>query len=134
MKRMAVLFACVLLFFTPVQAHDLNAAEEHVLAVYIAAQTETAPYAVQLAMAAALLNRLTDTRYPDSVSGILSAARYGVVRRGEMYDRALSAVRTAAAGMDITDGATEWARAGTADGERMLVTFRAAGWVFGFRG
>ncbi len=126
----AVLVA-VLLAGAPVRAYEPNAAEETALAEFIALRTGDAPYAVKLAMAAALLNRVEDSRYPETVSGVLSAAGYKGARHTAAYDAALSAVRTAAAGMDVTDGATAWARAGSADAARLHVTFSAAGWVFG---
>ncbi len=137
MKRnFLILLLCVALLTPAVQAADvsLNAAEEKLLTEFILAEAEDAPYAVHLAMAAALLNRLTDARYPDTVSTVVSAAGYRGARHTASYDLVLSAVRTAAAGMDITNGATAWAREGTDEGARILATFRAAGWVFGTEG
>lgn len=121
---------CAVLFTLPVHAAP-NAAEERIIAEYIAAKTEDAPYAVRLAMAAAILNRLSDERFPDTVSGILSAVGYSPARHTKAYESALSAVRTAAAGLDITDGAVLWAHADSADAMKMRVTFSVADWVFG---
>ena len=101
------------------------------MAEFIAIETEDAPYAVKLAMAAALLNRLEDSRYPETISGILEAAGYRSVRHTASYGAALSAVRAAAMGMDVTNGARVWAREGSAAALEMIVTFSAAGWVFG---
>ena len=130
-RRAITILLCILMLIPVVEAADLNAAEERILAQFIAAEAEDAPYAVHLAMAAALLNRLADNRYPDTVSGILSTAGYRTARRTPAYDSALSAVRTAAAGMDFTDGATVWARSNTEKAAAIRVTFSAAGWVFG---
>lgn len=130
-KIVSAILIAVLLIGVPVRAYEPNAAEECVLAEFIAAKTGDAPYAVKLAMAAAILNRVDDSRYPETVSGVLSALGYRTVRRTEAYGAALSAVRTAAAGMDITEGATAWAREGSVEAALMRVTFSAAGWVFG---
>ncbi len=127
---MALLLTAVL-FSAPVSATVPNAAEESIMAEYILSRASDAPYAVHLAMAAALLNRLSDERYPDTVSGVLRAAGYTKVRHTKAYQSALSAVRTAAAGLDITDGAVMWARENTADAAGMHVLFSIAGWVFG---
>ena len=96
-----------------------------------AGEAEGAPYAVHLAMAAALLNRLEDDRYPDTVSGVLSLAGYRTRRHTASYDFARSAVRAAAEGMDITGGATEWAKADTKKAARLTETFRVEDFVFG---
>lgn len=101
------------------------------MAEYIAAKTEDAPYAIRLAMAAAILNRLSDARFPDTISGIVSAAGYAPTRHTKAYESALSAVRTAAAGVDITDGAVVWAHTDSAEASAIRVTFSASGWVFG---
>ena len=135
-RKLLILLLCVILLTSAVQAADvsLNAAEEQLLAEFILAEAEDAPYAVHLAIAAALLNRLTDARYPDTVSTVVSAAGYRAVRHTASYDLALSAVRTAAAGMDITNGATAWAREGTESAALIHRTFSAALWVFGVEG
>ena len=128
------LLLSVVLFAVPVSAVYPNAAEEIVLAEYIAGEADGEPYAVHLAMAAALLNRLTDPRYPDTVSGVLSLLGYRTRRHTESYVFARSAVRAAAEGMDITGGATAWAKADTEKAARLTETFRVEDFVFGREG
>ena len=124
----------VVLFTVPVAAVYPNAAEEIILAEYIAGEAEDAPYAVHLAMAAALLNRLTDPQYPDTVSGVLSLLGYRTRRHGASFSFARSAVRAAAEGMDITGGATAWAKVNTEEAARLTETFRVEDFVFGREG
>ncbi len=112
-------------------APPLNAGEAAALADYIAGEAGEAPYAVQLAMAATLLNQRKDERYPDTVSGILTVAGYRCRRSGPIPDGARSAVWAAAEGMDITGGATAWARAGTAEGAGLFGAFALGDFVFG---
>ncbi|MGM9652257.1 MAG: cell wall hydrolase [Eubacteriales bacterium] len=110
----------------------LNAAEEAALARFCAAETEGEPYVCRLCVAAAMLNRLGDARYPDTVSGILlDAGACFAPGTSKACRRALCAVQTAAFGMDPSGGATEWARAGTARAARLHVLYSAGNMVFG---
>lgn len=112
----------------PVSA-SLNPAEMAAMAEYVAVKTEGEPYAVRLALSAVLLNRLEDPRYPDTVSGILAAEGYRSIRRSREYSSARAALRAAAEGMDITDGAVEWAYRGKPAGVVPRLTLGE--WVFG---
>lgn len=110
----------------------LNAAEEAALARFCAAAAEGEPFACRLAVAAAMLNRLADPRFPDTVSGILAAAGFSAPKRTQKaYNEALWAVRAAAMGADPTGGAVLWARSDTAAAARIDETFCAGNLVFG---
>ena len=136
-RRCAAALLAALLFAAPAvvsaQAQTgPNAAEEVALAEFIAAKTGAdVPYGVRLAMAAALLNRLADARYPATVSAILAAEDYRAARHGAAFESARSAVRAATEGMDITNGASAWARAGTRAAAQIYPHLHIAGWVFG---
>lgn len=130
-KAAAALLAVLCLAARPVPAAaaDLNPAEISAMADYIAVKTETAPYAVRLALAATLLNQLEDPRYPDTVSGILAREGYRAARRSSAYPSARAALRAAMEGLDITGGATAWAKRGTPRGITPSLTLGE--WVFG---
>lgn len=133
MRRTAMLAAMLFCMAgaLPARAAEvrLNAAEEAALAQFCAAEAAGEPFVCRLGVAAAMLNRLSDARYPDTVSGILAEAG-GVRGRvgGDAYRRALSAVQAAELGMDPTGGALLWARAGSS---RFPVSFAAGGMEFG---
>lgn len=131
LQKIFAFFLAVLFLALPaaVSAAELNAAEQAAMADYIAVRTEGESYAVRLALAAVLLNRLEDPRYPDTVSGILSVEGYRALRRSSAYPSARAALRAAMEGLDITDGATAWARRGTPAGVRVHLTIGE--WVFG---
>ena len=131
--RILSLMLAAWLLAVPVSAASPNAAEEAAMAQFIAVQADGESYAVRLAMAAVLLNRLGDPRFPDTVSGILEMAGYAAGWPSEGYRISLSAVRAAAEGMDPTDGAVAWARRGTAEAAGIRTTFAVGDWVFGTR-
>lgn len=131
MQRIFALILTAAILTVPVSAAHPNKAEEVILSEFIASETEGDPFVVRLCMAAAILNRLDDPSYPSTVSGILSVLGYRACRHTRDYDSALSAIRYAREGMDITGGATAWAKEGTADAARLTVTFRVEDWVFG---
>ena len=110
----------------------LNAAQEAALARFCAVEAAGEPLICRVGIAAAMLNRLSDSRYPDTVSGILSGAGFcgGRVPR-ELYEEALRAVRMAELGVDPTHGATVWAHRGTARESEISVTLAAGRLVFG---
>ena len=130
----AVLLFCALLFLPRASCAEitLNAAEEDIAARFCAAEARGEPMLCQMGVAAALFNRLTDSRYPDTLSGNLTTAGFAMSPvKPKEYEYALWAVRCAAAGMDPTGGATEWARAGTPAAARLTVTLKAGNMVFG---
>lgn len=129
--KIAAAFLAVLVVTSPasVSAAELNAAQMAAMAEYIAYRTEGESYAVRLALAAVLLNRLEDPGYPDTVSGILSMEGYRAIRRSRDYGSARAALRAAMEGLDITDGAVLWAKRGTPAGVRAHLTIGE--WVFG---
>ncbi len=129
MRKTAAAVVLLGMLLMPVSAAELNPAEMTAMAEYIAVKTEGEPYAVRLALAAVLLNQLEDPRYPDTVSGILAAEGYRSIRRSREYASARSALRAALEGMDITDGAVEWAYRGTPAGVVPHLTLGE--WVFG---
>ena len=111
----------------------LNPAEEAAVARYCAFLTKKEPFACQMAIAAVLLNRLADKRYPDTVSGVLSDAGFSAMPvRDEELEGAKWAVRAVQLGVDPTAGALVFARAGTAAAAGIEITYSAGGFVFGF--
>lgn len=134
MKRAAALAAAVWIWCAAAPAAQaagvpLNACEEAALAQFCAVEAAGEPYVCRLSVAAAMLNRLADARYPDTVSGILAEAGgvRGRVSR-DAYRRALSAVQAAEIGMDPTNGALRWAHTGKG---RFTVYFSAGTMEFG---
>jgi len=111
----------------------LNAAEEAAAARFCAAEAAGEPLICRVGVAAALINRLEDDRYPDTFSGVLAGAGFRGGRvRPEAYEEALRAVRMAEMGLDPTHGGTAWARRGTArEAEIRDVRLAAGGMVFG---
>ncbi len=87
----------------------LNAAEAAMLARWCAGISED--LAGQVSAAALVLNRLEDSRFPDTVSGVLAGAGYRHVRlRGDTPAQAAYAVRLAQMGIDPTGGAVFFRR------------------------
>ena len=117
------------------QRAELNAAEEYALARYCAAQTEGEPFVCQLAMAAVMLNRLSDPRFPHTVSGILADAGYKAapVKEADLAS-ARWAVKVAVMGIDPTEGSVYWTWSDTADAADLIPKLTVGKRVFGVRG
>lgn len=112
----------------------LNAAEELALARYCAAQSAGEPFLCRLSIAAVMGNRLSDPRFPDTISGILQDAGYkSAPVREEDLASARWAVRLAAMGVDPTGGSLYWARAGTADAGELTPRLTVGKRIFGVR-
>lgn len=113
---------------------ELNGAEEYALARFCAAETEGEPFLCRLSVAAVMLNRLSDPRFPDTVTGILSDGGYKAapVRKTDLAS-ARWAVRLAAMGVDPTGGSLYWAWAGTADAGELTPRLTVGKRIFGVR-
>ncbi|MBQ7939849.1 MAG: cell wall hydrolase [Clostridia bacterium] len=125
---------------TPVRAQNptsptpLNRAEEYALAAYCAAQSAGEPFLCRLSIAAVMGNRLSDPRFPDTISGILQDAGYkSAPVREEDLASARWAVRLAAMGVDPTGGSLYWAWAGTADAAELTPRLTVGKRIFGVR-
>lgn len=128
------------LAITPVRAQNptsptpLNRAEELALARYCAAQSAGEPFLCRLSIAAVMGNRLSDPRFPDTISGILQDAGYkSAPVREEDLASARWAVRLAAMGVDPTGGSLYWAWAGTADAAELTPRLTVGKRIFGVR-
>ena len=133
-KGIAVILA--LLFFVPsasaAQPGRLNAAEEVLIARFCAEEAPGEALLIHMGIAAVMLNRMADERYPNTASGAAAAAGFaGAKVKEEDYRSALWAVRCVSLGMDPTDGAVKWARKGSLEEREMDVTLEADGWCFG---
>ncbi len=117
--------AVLLLTAPSVQGRELSQGEKKAISDYIETEAAGEAYPLRLAMAGAILNQLSDPRYPDTVSGVLTLLRY---RASGREPKSLMAVESAARGMDITGGATAWAK----DKEQVAgtVTLTLFGWMF----
>lgn len=113
---------------------ELNGAEEYALARFCAAQTEGEPFICRLSVAAVMLNRLSDPRFPDTISGILTDAEYKAapVREADMAS-ARWAVQVALMGVDPTGGSLWWGRSDTADTADLIPKLTVGKQVFGVR-
>jgi len=125
---------------TPVRAQNpaspkpLNRAEEYALAAYCAAQTADAPFLTRLAVAAVMLNRLEDSHYPDTVTGVLADGGFTAPAvKEEDLASALWAVRVAAMGVDPTGGSLTWAFEGTGESADLIPRLRVGKRIFGVR-
>ena len=111
MRFLAVML-CFLVCTVPVGAaapRQLNSAEEAALARFCAVQAEGEPMLAQLSLAAVMLNRCADARFPDQLSCVLAGAGFTAAPAATAdYETALFAVRCAARGMDPTGGALFW--------------------------
>ncbi|WP_422444067.1 spore cortex-lytic enzyme [Thermoanaerobacterium sp. DL9XJH110] len=85
------------------------------LAKLVYAEARGEPYLGQVAVAATVLNRLKDPRYPDTIPGVIFQVvdgyyQYSPVQNGQIYltpdETARRAVMDALAGFDPTGGAT----------------------------
>ena len=114
---------------------ELNRAEEYALARFCAAECEGEPFICRLSVAAVMLNRLSDPRFPDTVTGILSDGGYKAapVRKTDLAS-ARWAVRVALMGVDPTDGSLWWAHTDTAEAAGLTPHLTVGRWVFGVRG
>ena len=113
---------------------ELNGAEEYALARFCAAETEGEPFICRLSLAAVMLNRLSDPRFPDTISGILTDAGYKAapVREADMAS-ARWAVQVALMGVDPTGGSLWWGRSDTADTADLIPKLTVGKQVFGVR-
>ena len=113
---------------------ELNGAEEYALSRFCAAETEGEPFICRLSVAAVMLNRLGDPRFPDTISGILTDAEYKAapVRESDMAS-ARWALQVAVMGVDPTNGALYWARSDTADAADLIPHLTVGKRVFGVR-
>ena len=141
MKRIrlaaAVLLLPLLLYSIPAAAavdspRSLTAAEEYLAARFCAEKAPGAPLIVYMGFCSVLLNRAAHPDYPDSVGTLVLSAGYaGAPVRDEDLELALWAVRCAQWGMDPTDGALRWARAGSPASAHLRTALEAEGWCFG---
>ncbi len=122
MKMVAALLLAALLS-TPLQATPmLSEASMDLVARAVAAECGDAPYGVQIALAAVVLNRLEDGRFGDTAAAVVWGAdfltctrtgRIAVPLDAAVYDRAYAAVQCALEGLDPTDGALRYGGGGT---------------------
>ena len=113
---------------------DLNGAEEYALARFCAAETEGEPFICRLSVAAVMLNRIEDPRFPDTISGILADAEYKAapVTEADMAS-ARWALQVALMGVDPTGGSLWWGRTDTADAADLIPRLTVGKRVFGVR-
>ena len=113
---------------------ELNRAEEYALARFCAAETEGEPFICRLSVAAVMLNRMEDPRFPDTVSGSLSDGGYKAspVTEADLAS-ARWALQVALMGVDPTGGALWWARSDTADAADLIPKLTVGKRVFGVR-
>ena len=144
MRMMAAIFAilfCMIGGVVPAKAApltpraELNRAEEYALARFCAAQTEGEPFICRLSVAAVMLNRLSDPRFPDTVTGILSDGGYKAspVTEADMAS-ARWALQVAQMGVDPTAGSLWWAHTDTAEAADLIPKLTVGKRVFGVRG
>lgn len=113
---------------------ELNQAEEYALARFCASECEGEPFLCRLAVAAVMLNRLDDPRFPDTISGILTDGGYGASPVSEAdLASARWALQVAVMGVDPTNGALYWARSDTADAADLIPHLTVGKRVFGVR-
>jgi hypothetical protein len=113
---------------------ELNGAEEYALARFCAAETEGEPFICRLSVAAVMLNRMEDPRFPDTVTGILFDGGYKAspVTESDMAS-ARWALQVAQMGVDPTGGALWWAWSDTADAADLIPKLTVGKRVFGVR-
>ena len=113
---------------------ELNRAEEYALARFCAAQTEGEPFICRLSVAAVMLNRLSDPRFPDTISGILTDGGYKAAPvTDEDMASARWALQVALMGVDPTGGSLWWGRSDTADAADLIPKLTVGKRVFGVR-
>ena len=143
MPMFTTLFLCLwITFAAAIPVHgaglparvDLNGAEEYALARFCASECEGEPFICRLAVAAVMLNRLGDPRFPDTISGILTDAGYGAspVKEADLAS-ARWALQVAVMGVDPTNGALYWARSDSADAADLIPHLTVGKRVFGVR-
>ena len=113
---------------------ELNRAEEYALARFCAAETEGEPFICRLSVAAVMLNRLSDPRFPDTVTGILADGGYKAapVTEADMAS-ARWALQVALMGVDPTGGSLWWGRSDTAAAADLIPRLTVGKRVFGVR-
>lgn len=91
---------------------DTKAAKDnlHLLAQLVCGEARGEPYEGKVAVAAVILNRTLDDRFPDSVAGVVYQTHaFESVANGEIYrgttDECYKAARAALAGWDPSNGA-----------------------------
>lgn len=108
-KCATALVLCMLIFAVPVSAApaQLNAAEKAALTRFCAASAED--LLAQLSLAAVMLNRCADPRFPDQLTSVLASAGYAHAPvTDQSWQTAQYAVHLAAMGIDPTAGALFW--------------------------
>jgi N-acetylmuramoyl-L-alanine amidase len=117
---------------------QLGAAKDdlHLLAQVVCAEASGEPYEGKVAVAAVLLNRTRDPRFPDSVAGVvyqphaLPSVGRGALHRG-VTAACLKAARAALSGWDPSGGALYFFPAQTGrTGHGMIETRRIGQYVF----
>lgn len=119
LKWGAALLAAVLVLVWPSMTYDghrtyaaSKAAKDnlHLLAQVVCGEARGEPYEGKVAVAAVLLNRTLDDRFPDSVAGVVYQTHaFESVSNGEIYknttDECYKAARAALGGWDPANGA-----------------------------
>ncbi len=123
---------------TTLSAHSPSDNTVSLLAHAVAAECGDAPFGVQIALASVILNRMEDARFGDTAAQVVwgedfltctSTGRIVLDVEDTVYDRALSAVRCALAGMDPTDGAL-WYGGGDTGRQHSPIRFGDGGYQF----
>ncbi len=139
LMKMAVSLLLAALISIPLQAAPvLSESSMDLVARAVAAECGDAPYSVQIALSAVVLNRLEDGRFGDTAAAVVWGADFLVCTRtgriavpieSEAYDMAWAAVQCAADGFDPTDGAL-WYGGGSTGRTYNPVRFGEAGYRF----
>ena len=117
----------------------LSAAEENLICRFAcAACGEEAPLAAKLGVVNVILNRLADSRFPDTIAEVIFEGKFKCVEDGTINDAfsesaavsAADALFLARSGHDPTGGATFFAEKDD-DFSRLGITFEAGRFVFG---
>ncbi|MBQ8641833.1 MAG: cell wall hydrolase [Clostridia bacterium] len=138
----AVLTAAVLLaahiWAVPLQAVSCSEETIQLTARAVAAECGEASYGVQIALAAVIFNRMEDPRFGSTAAQVIWGAdfitctrtgRIALPPEEAVYEKALSAVRRAAEGMDPTDGAV-WYGGGETGRNSAVVWYGDGGYLF----
>ncbi len=137
--RLIITVIVFLLVITPVGAAPvLSESSMDLVARAVAAECGDAPYSVQIALAAVVVNRMEDGRFGDTAAAVVWGADFLVcTRTGRIavpiepgvYDMAYAAVRCASEGFDPTGGAL-WYGGGSTGRLCSRVRFGEAGYLF----
>lgn len=131
---LALLLSLVLAY--PVPAHTPETLE--LAARAVAAECPDASYAVQIALAAVIFNRLEEPRFGNTAAQVIWAAdfltctrtgRIALTPEDDVYEKAYSAVWRASEGMDPTGGAV-WYGGGETGRRAETVWFGDGGYLF----